>query len=124
MMFSIIIPSRTINDFLKENISHLKQLNYKSFEVILVLDEEDKENIINDSRFKVLKAGTKGPGEKRNLGAKRASGEVLVFLDDDAYPPKDWLDKAEKIFNENEIYALGAPGVTPPNVGFLARISS
>ena len=123
MMFSIIIPSRTVNDYLKENISHLKELYYEDFEVILVLDGEDRENLIDDPRFKITVAGAKGPGEKRNLGAKHASGDILVFLDDDAYPPKDWLDKAEKTFNTNEIYALGAPGITPPNAGFLERCS-
>lgn len=123
MKFSIIIPSRTLNNFLKENISHLKELNYKDFEVILVLDEEDNEIILNDPKFKVLAVGTKGPGEKRNLGAKLAAGDILVFLDDDAYPPKDWLNKAEKLFKAKEIYALGAPGVTPLNAGFLEKCS-
>ncbi len=123
MKFSIIIPSRTVNDFLKENIRHLKELNYKNFEVILVLDEEDKENIVNDLRFKVIAAGPKGPGEKRNIGAEHASGDILVFLDDDAFPPNDWLNKADKLFNSKEIYALGAPGVTPLNAGFLERCS-
>ena len=42
MKFSVIIAVRSINDFLKENIINLKKLDYEDFEVLLVLDEQEK----------------------------------------------------------------------------------
>jgi len=39
------------------------------------------------------------PALQRNLGAKRATGDVLLFIDSDAYPALDWT---EKILEEYE----------------------
>ncbi len=121
--FSVIIPVRSFNDFLTENIKALKSQTYKNFEVIIILDNEESFDFKGDKRFKVIAAGEIGPGDKRNIGAKASTGDILVFLDDDAYPTITWLEYADDVFNENDIYALGAPGVTPPNAGVRERCS-
>lgn len=125
MKFTVIIPVRTINDYVKETVSHLKKVRYYDFEVIIVLDEMIKVNFgPKEERFKVIASGQASPGEKRNLAAKEATGDVLVFLDDDAYPDSHWLRAAANVFAEDgELYALGGPDLTPPNVEFLEEIS-
>jgi len=122
MKFSIIIPVRSINDHLKENIEYLKQLKYDDFEVIIVTDNPEQ-YYFNDARFILLSSGSVGPGEKRNIGANNSTGDILAFLDDDAYPKDDWLNKAYEIFKGGSVYALGAPAVTPLNAGFLEKCS-
>lgn len=120
--FSVIIPVRTITTFLEQNIINLKALPFKDFEVIIVIDYiEDYD--FKDSRFKLITSGPIGPGEKRNIGAKYAKGEILAFLDDDAYPSANWLTEAANLFDTNNIYSLGAPAITPRGVGFLERCS-
>ena len=123
MKFSIIIPVRSINNFLKENIYHLRRLDYSNFEVIIILDQGEEFDFGNDTRFRFVVSGSKGPGEKRNIGAKEAEGDILVFLDDDAYPRKDWLTFAQEMFENEQVYALGAPAVTPENASFLESMS-
>jgi len=123
MKFSIIIPVRSINEFLEENISHIKNLKYRDFEVIIVLDHPETYDFENDSRFRIIASGSLGPGEKRNLAAAQATGDVLVFLDDDAYPRTDWLTQANKILRDKSVYALGAPAITPENSSFLEKLS-
>ena len=108
MKFTIIIPVRSINNFLNC--------------VLIILDTLEKYDF-KDARFKVIAVGSKGPGEKRNIGAKKATGDILVFLDDDAYPRSDWLKKAKRIFSTTSTYALGAPAITPINASFLERCS-
>lgn len=121
--FSIIIPVRTINDFIRENIAHLKQLEYQNFEVIIITDAKEQYDF-EDARFKLLDSGKVGPGEKRNLGAKHATGEILAFLDDDAYPAPTWLTEAEEIFfKDPKVYALGGPAVTPLDAKFKEKCS-
>lgn len=122
MKFSIIIPVRTINGFLKESIGHLKSLNYQNFEVVVVTDEEEHYDF-GDDRFILLDSGKVGPGEKRNLAAAHATGDVLAFLDDDAYPTPEWLSEAAKIFKDPQIYALGAPAMTPRGTSFKEKCS-
>ncbi|MFZ5424764.1 MAG: glycosyltransferase [Patescibacteria group bacterium] len=120
--FSIIIPVRSVNDYLKENIKHLKKLDYDNFEVLIILDDQPTYKV-KDSRFRYIAVGPLSPGEKRNLGARNATGEILAFLDDDAYPNTNWLSEAAKVFRDPEIYALGAPAITPKNAEFLEKCS-
>lgn len=119
--FSVVIPVRTINDYLKETITHLEELDYPNFEVIVITDTW--EQYPTDSRFRFLASGPRGPGEKRNIGAIAAVGDILAFLDDDAYPDADWLIHASQIFSNYDIYALGAPAVTPLDAAFFEKIS-
>ena len=120
MKFTVIIPARAINDNLKVAVSKLKKVSYYDFEVIIVLDEFIKVNFgPRENRFKVIASGPVKPGEKRNLGAQQATGDVLAFLDDDAYPDANWLRAAANVFSEDEgLYALGGPELTPLNVEF------
>ncbi len=122
MKFSIIIPVRTLNDFIKESVAHLKQLNYQNFEVLIITDEKEQYDF-GDARFFLYDSGQVGPGEKRNLGAKKAAGDILAFLDDDAYPSATWLTEASAIFADPEVYALGGPAITPVDAKFREKCS-
>jgi len=121
--FSIIIAVRTINDYLEENIAHLKKLSYKNFEVLIVTDDKEDYDFFGDERFRLLVSGPKGPGEKRNVGARNAKGQILAFLDDDAFPHRNWLTHAEEIFRNPNVFALGAPAVTPINAPFKEKMA-
>jgi GT2 family glycosyltransferase len=46
---------------------------------------------------------------------KYAKGEVLAFIDDDAYPTKDWLNSALENFKDKDVAAVVGPAVTAPN---------
>ena len=61
------------------------------------------------------------PAEKRNIGIREAKGEIVAFIDDDAYPDAHWLEYAVKYFGDKSIGAVGGPGVTPPDDPYLAR---
>jgi glycosyltransferase involved in cell wall biosynthesis len=120
--FSIIIPIRKINDYLKESVEKIKELEYKDFEVWIITDEEDSYDF-GDARFKIIPSGNVGPAEKRNLGAQKSTGEILAFLDDDAYPRKEWLNIANDSFKKPEVYALAGSTLTPESATFLERLS-
>ena len=69
----------------------------------------------------VIPTGKVRPAEKRNIGIAAAKGDVVAFIDDDAYPEAHWLENAVKYFGEPSVGGVGGPGVTPPGDGFLAR---
>lgn len=52
-----------------------------------------------------------------------AKGEILAFLDDDAFPSENWLTKMVPHFESKNIAGVGGPGVTPPNVGWQEQAS-
>lgn len=120
--YSIIIPIRKINDYLKESVEKIKELDYKDFEVWIITDEYEA-YAFGDSRFKIISSGNVGPAEKRNLGAQRSTGEILAFLDDDSYPRKDWLTIANEAFVKPDVYALAGSTLTPQSATFLEKLS-
>ncbi len=44
---------------------------------------------------------------------QQARGEILAFIDDDAYPQSCWLKNAAEYFKDNDVAAVGGPAVTP-----------
>ncbi|MCK4946994.1 MAG: glycosyltransferase [Candidatus Aureabacteria bacterium] len=50
-------------------------------------------------KIKVIAAGERIiPAIGRNMGALRANGEILAFIDADAYPGHDWSENIEKAY--------------------------
>lgn len=47
------------------------------------------------------------PGEGRNLGARAARGEYLLFLDDDCEPAPNWIEENLRALAAPEIAAVG-----------------
>jgi len=121
MFFSIIIPCPKINlNFEKETIPAILKQKGVDFEIIIIPDKKTSKSFPKTKIFPL--AGL--PAQKRNHGLEKARGEVVVFIDDDAYPEKNWLKNiAQNFKNNTEIIGVGGPGLTPPNDPFLAQAS-
>ncbi len=117
----IIIDYKRQNPYLLDLIKAIKQQTYKNYEIILVTDYPSN---IKDKKI-IYKSYGKyvGPAKKRDDGARLAKGEILVFIDDDAYPSKNWLKEIVKEFASPKVCAVGGPGVTPPNVSWHEEAS-
>ena len=118
---SIVIPSISINDYIQESVPKILGLDWVDFEVLIFIDKPDKKH--NWPKTKIIASGKVGPAEKRDLALKYAKGEILAFLDDDAYPEKDWLKKAIKHFKNKKVAAVGGPAITPKTDGILQKVS-
>jgi GT2 family glycosyltransferase len=120
---SIIIPLPKFNDYLREALKYYEKLTFRDFEIIILPDEVQKENLSEKLNIRIIPSGKVGPAEKRDLGAKYALGEIIAFTDDDAYPSPDWLSNAVKYFDDEQIAAVGGPAITPKNEKFWQKIS-
>lgn len=105
---SIIIPTYNEVDVLEQCIESLGYQTKTNFEIIVVDDgSTDKSSqILSDLRFKIkdlrfFKQEHKGAGAARNLGAKEAKGEILVFVDADMTFDKDFLKNLIKPITAN-----------------------
>lgn len=109
MTVSIIVAVKRDNPNLRECVENCLKLDYPDFEVLVL---PDKEIILNYPKTSVIPTGELTPPLKRDMALSRAKGEILAFLDDDAYPHKHWLTKALRHFQEQEIAAVGGPAIT------------
>lgn len=122
-MFSIIIPVKSINDYVRETVPHIQRLVGPQWELMVIPNEEETNEWLGDGRVRVFPSGRVGPGAKRDMGAAQAFGEVLVFLDDDSYPEPNLLEVATRYFSDPKVIALGGPGITPASDAFWQRVS-
>ena len=125
MGFSIIIPVKEINDYILESVPITLKLDYTDFEIIILPNSKPESPPVfsTNERVKIIPTGKVSPAVKRDIGAEHAKYEYLAFLDDDAYPAPDWLKVAEKVFQENNVSAIGGPGITPPQNTLLQKAS-
>jgi hypothetical protein len=49
-----------------------------------------------------------------------AKGEIVAYLDDDAYPDPDWLTYLADVFLTRDYVGIGGPNLAPPNSGRVA----
>jgi cellulose synthase/poly-beta-1,6-N-acetylglucosamine synthase-like glycosyltransferase len=117
---SIIVACKTIDPYVKECITGCLQLNYQNFELLVLPDYS--ENLL-ESNIRVLPTGPVKPSDKRNLGVSAARGEVVAFIDGDAYPARDWLKNSLKYFGDPQVAAVGGPGLTPENDSTMQKAS-
>jgi len=117
---SIVIPLKAPNKNLDECLKHCLEQDYTEYEILVF---PDKIAELDYPRVKVIESGAVGPSEKRDLALKYARGEIIAFIDDDAYPARDWLKNAAKYFDDPEVAAVGGPAVTPENDSFMQKAS-
>jgi len=123
ILISIIIPLPGFNNYIRESIRHYEKLNEKGFEIIILPDFKEEETLSKKLKTTIIPSGKVGPAEKRDLGAKYAKGKILAFIDDDAYPDKNWLKNALALFGDPKVGAVGGPAITPPDEPFWRKIS-
>lgn len=123
---SIIIPLKEINDYVREAVAHIEKLDYdkKLIQVIVLPDVAGKIEGNWSFDLQIMPTGHIYPGEKRDIGWRKSSGEIIAFIDDDVYPQVQWLKKAVEIFEESdEIASVGGPAATPPGDSYLQKVS-
>ena len=104
MRFSVVIalaPGRQA-----EVLDSLKKLDY---------DPAGYETIIETG---------KSASSNRNEGIKKAQGEIIAFVDDDAFVDQNWLKNADAFFSKyQDIDVVGGPQLTPESDSLFGKIS-
>lgn len=96
---SVIVRSYRRPDALLELVQKLREQRYPRFEIVVVEQSEDPALVdrllaLDDARLKVVVRPPLGAPGARNEGIRNASGNVLLFIDDDDLPLSDtWIAK-------------------------------
>ena len=113
MRYSIIIPIYNSQNTIDSCLSSIYRQIHDDAEIILIDDAstEDLSHIPNHPQLRVLtNEKNLGPSASRNVGAKHAHGELLVFVDADVEIMPGCLD-ALLYPLENNPEVLGANGI-------------
>jgi glycosyltransferase involved in cell wall biosynthesis len=100
MIVSIIIPTYNGANKILNLLQALELQSFTSFEVIIVIDgsKDNTKEILARYKsklfsIKVIEQENQGRAKVRNNGAKVASGDLLIFFDDDMRPLNDCVLK-------------------------------
>jgi glycosyltransferase involved in cell wall biosynthesis len=104
--FSVIVPVYNRATLLPRTIHSLLNQEFRDFEIIIVDDGSTDETEVvvssfQDIRIKYFKQPNRGVTIARNLGASKAMGTFLVFLDSDDEVLKNWLEEFQKLIDGN-----------------------
>ena len=125
-LVSVIIPTHNRPAYLEQAVSSVLNQTHKAIEIIIVDDGSDKRHTEAIDRIAGLGPAIglhrhetpKGPGYARNFGLDKATGEFVLFLDDDdllrpsmvddgltqfqRYPDSDVVVCAARAFSQSE----------------------
>lgn len=111
MKLTVIIPTwKRIDKFTNVLIAIRDQL-YKPYKVLVVVNVEDDLSLQVAQSFQeslplqILKARKSGVIHAENLAISHFDGDAACFIDDDAIPPRDWLEQINRHFQENPDWA-------------------
>ena len=118
---SIIVPTLNEEKNIKNFLYSLEKQTSTSFETIIV-DGGSVDNTVSlaNKRAKVIIKKGLREFPSRNLGAKTANGEILLFTCADVTFPPDLLAKISDKFRDQELVAITGPDV--PYDSSLAEI--
>lgn len=123
---SIVIPVHNGGENFCRCLRSLDEFIPKSTEIVIVVDGgmDYSHKVAEEFGAKVLAFPTAGgPARARNLGARAAQGEIILFIDADVTIGADTISQVSKIFrNQPNISALiGSYDDMPGAVNFLSQ---
>ena len=121
MKYSIIVPVFNRPDEVDELLESLSNQTLKDFEVIIVEDGSTRNcKDVCDKYADILALHyyakeNSGPGQSRNYGAERASGDYLLILDSDVVLHEGYIQAVEDSLKETPAEAFGGPDAAHPS---------
>ncbi|MBN1244232.1 glycosyltransferase family 2 protein [Candidatus Bathyarchaeota archaeon] len=120
-MISVLIPTYRRAHLLKHVLEGLTKQTFKGFEVIVVLKPsgDGTESIVKKYEERLnIKQVTQNQGfivDALNLGFQHVQGRIIVFLDDDAVPFPDFLQRHLESYVQGNVGGV-AGDVIPANL--------
>jgi glycosyltransferase involved in cell wall biosynthesis len=106
---SVIVPAYNAESTLAECLVRVFDSTYEGLEVVLIDDGSTDHTRAIAARFPVRLASTGGrlgPAAARNLGARMAEGDILLFIDADVMLRPDAIDRLVGRFARGDVDAV------------------
>ncbi len=121
MLFSVIVPAFGRPVEVKELLSSFTEQHFKDFEIIIVdgsMDSSLKSVVEGFSdRINIRYFYKKGLGisDSRNMGAEKAAGDYLVFMDSDCIVAPSYFENINKFLADTKVDGFTGPDKAHPS---------
>ncbi len=120
---TVAICARNEEDHIGETLAAIQKLDHPNYEVIVVDDGSTDSTATIAKQFDVRVISTKnfGLSSARNTALQAATGEIIAYIDGDAWPDPHWLRYLANTFSTTSHVGVGGPNILPPNDGLTAE---
>ncbi len=120
---SVVVCSYNGSRTIRDTLQGLSRLDYPDYEVIVVNDgsRDSTPAIAREFDVRLISTENRGLSNARNTGWQEATGEIVAYIDDDAYPDKDWLTYIAHTFLSTSFMGVGGPNIAPPDNGIFTN---
>lgn len=120
---SAVVCARNAQTTLDECLRHLRGLDYPELEV-LVVDDGSTDGTAGCALrhdVEVIRLEPSGLSRARTAGARAARGEIVAFIDSDAFPPPEWPYLLALGFDTPAVGGVGGPNLPPRDDPLIAQ---
>lgn len=120
---SVIVCTYNGARTLRNCLDGLRLLDYPNYEVIVVIDgsTDNSAAIAAEYDVRTIVTENRGLSSARNTGLNAACGEIVAYIDDDAYPDPHWLTYLASAFMTSSHAGIGGPNIAPVGDGPVAE---
>ncbi len=111
---AIIVPTYTVDrlETLRACLKGIRENSRPPDEILVVVDRnlalfQLLESELRDSGVIVLLSEGRGVSDARNKGARESHSEILVFIDDDVFPDREWLGHITEMLCRESVAGAG-----------------
>ena len=101
--FSVIVPEHNSSQFMRKGLDSIKEQTFTDYELLIICDScsDNTAEIAKEYTDKVFEINAKSAGVARNTGLDNATGQWILFMDDDDWFLHDYVFEmlAEKLKN-------------------------
>ncbi len=121
-LISIVITSYTMERMkdILELLDGMRAQTYPNIEVIFVVERSQElrdrigawivENGVTNIRV-VFNTDEQGLSAARNRGIEESKGDIIAFIDDDAFPAPDWAEEMAKTYQDDSVIGATGPAI-------------
>ena len=125
---TVVVCTYNGSKHIRQCLDGIERIDYPSFEVLVINDgsTDETRSIVSEYQARnplielIDMPQNVGLSAARNEGMKRARGEVVAYIDDDAWPDPAWLSHLACSFLSSKHVGIGGPNIAPLESSLVA----
>ena len=119
---SVVVCTYNGSSTIRKCIEGILKVDYPNFEIIVVNDgsTDNTSKIVSEYPVILINTENHGLSNARNTGMNNAEGDIIAYIDDDAYPDQHWLQYLAYSYLHSDHSCIGGPNIAPYDSEFIS----